>query len=506
MNFFKRARLYMIRKRGKSILLFIILFIMATAVLTGLALAGASDTAQKNLKKSLGGKFQISPDYSESNPHMHTEIVEDNAILYPLEQITPEIVEQIKAIDGVTACDATCESLLEFDKITPFPGNIPIDEQFIRSLKCIGTWRSEDSTQFTGGELQLDQGRHISEKDTFTALISRDLAEKNNLAVGDTLSIKNKAGETFNIEIIGLFSQKQLERFNEQVTTYDKIQNQIFLDLKSMIAIENSDAITGFLDVTVTVDEPENIDRVIEDVKKIPGIDWSGYPITVDNAVYDSAAAALTQMSGLVTTFLLIILIVGAVVLSLILTLWARGRVHETGILLSIGISKISILGQYIAEVLIIAVAAFLLSYFSSGAIADNVGHLLLAQTPATTATAAGDTNAAAAPSTGDIDETAEPSTGDIDETTEPSVYGNATAAASGRDDTATTARSGNNKDGDSHTLPAGVTSVEMDIHIRLLDMVLLFAAGITVVILSAGIASISVMRMKPGEILAKMS
>ena len=34
--------------------------------------------------------------------------------------------------------------------------------------------------------------------------------------------------------------------------------------------------------------------------------------------------------------------------------------------------------------------------------------------------------------------------------------------------------------------------------------MVLLFAAGITVVILSAGIASISVMRMKPGEILAR--
>ena len=42
MNFMNRAWLYIVRKRGKSILLFIILLVMATFVLTALALVPLS--------------------------------------------------------------------------------------------------------------------------------------------------------------------------------------------------------------------------------------------------------------------------------------------------------------------------------------------------------------------------------------------------------------------------------------------------------------------------------
>ena len=57
MNFISRAWLYIIRKKGKSILLFIVLFIMATFVLTTLSLGTATEAAQQNLRKSLGGSF-----------------------------------------------------------------------------------------------------------------------------------------------------------------------------------------------------------------------------------------------------------------------------------------------------------------------------------------------------------------------------------------------------------------------------------------------------------------
>ena len=46
MNFMNRAWLYIVRKRGKSILLFVILLVMATFVLTALALGNASKAAQ----------------------------------------------------------------------------------------------------------------------------------------------------------------------------------------------------------------------------------------------------------------------------------------------------------------------------------------------------------------------------------------------------------------------------------------------------------------------------
>ena len=101
MNFISRAWLYITRKKGKSILLFIVLLIMATFVLTALALGNASDTAQQNLRKSLGGSFDVYFDYSENNPYLKVEQVEGGTIMYSTQQIAPELVQQLRAIEGV---------------------------------------------------------------------------------------------------------------------------------------------------------------------------------------------------------------------------------------------------------------------------------------------------------------------------------------------------------------------------------------------------------------------
>lgn len=55
-------------------------------------------------------------------------------------------------------------------------------------------------------------------------------------------------------------------------------------------------------------------------------------------------------------------------------------RTHETGILLSIGVSKVKVIAQHILETLMIAVIAFGLSYFSSGAIVQGTSNRLFSQ------------------------------------------------------------------------------------------------------------------------------
>ena len=67
-------------------------------------------------------------------------------------------------------------------------------------------------------------------------------------------------------------------------------------------------------------------------------------------------------------------------VLALFLTLRLRGRVHETGVYLAMGISKGAVLTQYLLEVLIVAVIALLISYGASSAISDQIGSRLLSQ------------------------------------------------------------------------------------------------------------------------------
>ena len=78
MNCLKRAYLYVTRKRGKSILLFLILLVTATFVLSGLCIGDATRQAQMNLRKNLGGAFDMTINYSEDNPYYRQEESEND--------------------------------------------------------------------------------------------------------------------------------------------------------------------------------------------------------------------------------------------------------------------------------------------------------------------------------------------------------------------------------------------------------------------------------------------
>ena len=342
MNFMNRAWLYIIRKKGKSILLFIILLVMATFVLTALALGNASKSAQEDLRKSLGGSFLIGFDYTENNPYLKVENVEGGTLMYSTQQISPELVEQIREIGGVTDCSATVESLAAFSSLELFTGNIPIEKEFRKSSKILSTWKSEELTRFTSGQLTLTEGRHIIPGDKNKGLISKDLADKNDLKVGDIIHTDRGV----DIEIVGLFIPKEIEGINDQVTTYDKIQNLVIADLTTMVDYENGPAIQGFNELMVSVDDPQNVEHIISKMKEISDVDWKGFSVLTDNENYENAASSLKQLSELVSTILIVVLIVSITILSLILTMWARSRIHETGVLLSVGICKLSILGQ----------------------------------------------------------------------------------------------------------------------------------------------------------------
>lgn len=433
MNFLNRARLYIVRKKGKSILLLIILIILSCAVLTALYIKNAADSTQNSLRQKLGGELFISFDYSESNPYLKTETNDDGIIMYSTEQISPNLVEKIREIQGVRYCSATVETLVCCPDLNLFKGNIPIDDKFSQSTKIKGVWKSEENTLFTSGQLTLTQGRHINANDKQKILISEDLAQKNHLKVGDIIT----ADKNIDMEIAGLFSPKTLESFNEQVTSYDKIQNLIIADLNTVISLENGPAIQGFNELCVSLFDPAGAEEITKEIQNIHDVDWQAFTITQNTEAYTNASEALSRLSALILTILIVLLITGTLVLSLILTMWSRTRIRETGILLSLGIKKISILGQYITEVLVIAAAAFALSCFPAGIMAKQTESLL---------------NKAA------------------------------------------------------HVSEISPENISLEVTVQPEEIGRLCVLGTGIVVLSTGIASISVMRLKPRDILSKMS
>lgn len=477
MSIIKRAFLYAARKRGKTILLFAILLIMATFVLTGLSIWKASEAAQLNLRQSLGGKFDIYVDW-ENSPYVVKEIIKDNEfdeetgktsnsfLIYSTVQLTPEEIAAINSVPGVKYSSARYDVLARFDNLSLFPGTVSVAENLQHRTKVFGVCGTETDELFTTGTLTLTEGRHITSEDQSVAIISGDLAEKNELHIGDyiTTHIYNPedddfTGEEMQVQIIGLFTPNVTEQLGETVTIFDKIQNRIFMDLQTSVKMNNDRINYGFSAVNVTIDDPQNMEQVVSAVKKLSVIDWNAFTIEIDNEVYEKAAAPLTTLNELVVTLLVVIIVVSAIILALILTLWTKTRIHEIGVFLSVGIWKSAVIGQYLTEVLLIAVFAFGLSYFTSDAVAGQIGNHLLEQSVQVEQ----EDNSGSTPSAVDV----------------------------GADTLI------------QKPLPTenGIqVSVEPD------SLALFYLIGFAIIIVAVSISSITVMRLNPREILSKMS
>lgn len=478
MGFIKRAFLYVTRKRGKSVLLFVILLVMATFVLTGLSIWKASEAAQLDLRQSLGGRFDVHVDW-ENSPYVVKENVKEEAggengksstsfIQYSTVQLTPDNIAAIKAVPGVKYCSARQAHLVPFAEFSLFAGTVATDAKYKSHTKVLGVCSTEEDELFTTGTLTLAEGRHISNGDSHVAIISQDLAEKSGLQVGDYItthgySLEDQAftGQEIRVQIVGLFTPNTVEQFGETVTTYDKIQNRVFVDLQTSVEIEGSEINYGFSAINVTIDDPQNMVQVVSEVKALPGIDWTAFTIQADNETYEKAAAPLATLNELVITLLVVIIVVSAVILALILTLWTKTRIHETGVFLSVGIKKSAIIGQYLIEVLLIAVLAFGFSYFTSNAVAGQIGNHLLEQSLQTA----------------------------------PEDVGNITAGAAAVDV------------GADHLIQKPLPAENgIEVSVGLGNLVQLYLIGLVIIIVAVSASSVTVMRLKPREILSKMS
>lgn len=471
MGTIKRAFLYVIRKKGKSILLFFILLIMATFVLTGLSVEKVSQMEQKNLREALGGEFCVSVELTESNPYFRMDDDGEGALdLYTELPVTQDMIDAIMGISGIEKYDASAQTLVSTN-LTIFPGNVPLKGDLNNKVYARTVAGTENNSFFQSGVMELTEGNHITGNEGNAAVISKDMADQNNLKIGSLISLK--ADEETEVKIIGIYEILKPDPVFESIVTYEKLENQIFIDTDTLQNLFG-DMPVGFYEVAFTVNDPAQLDSIMSEVKGLSAIDWRAFEVTADNQAYLDAAAPLQKLQAMMSSILWVILLVSTVILSLVLAMWGRSRIHETGVFLSLGIGKAGIIGQYLAEVLMIAVIAFGCSYFAGSAVAGQLANRLLQQNiPVSEEQAAGVT---ITPKDGFSEDVAVSIKDDPVPEVEVPIDG------------------------------AEADTEQISVAIDFYNMLQLCLIGIAVIILSVGISSLSVMHLKPREILSKMS
>jgi len=375
----KRAFFYTTRKRGKTLILLLTLFVISTFVLTGLSILAAADQSALSLRQSVGGSIKLELDRDNRQNWTYQQGIGGTMVGYTGTPITDADIEKVMGVKGIHSYNGVGDGsvfAIDFSFISGFSFGPGSDYSRLPSVS-----NSEYFNYFRRGAFKLVEGRHITPEDDHAVLISTALAERNGLNLSDTITVQccYDAGGYPNVslKIVGIY-ESTLDDGGFTTTSTDK-RNRLIIDHKAMQEIMMHDVIQYDNGVEFFVDDPRDIDKIAAQIQKLD-LDWNCFKLTVDNTAYEAVASSLTAMQNMVTGLIIGIVIVSIGILALILNMWIKQRTHETGILLSIGVSKVKIVAQYILETLMIAVIAFGLSYFSSGAIAQGTSNLLFSQ------------------------------------------------------------------------------------------------------------------------------
>lgn len=489
MSLFHRAFLYVTRKYTKSLLLFLILLVIATLVLSGAAIRDAAKTAQLNVRQALGGVFTLEQNTSDPGKWQSQQVGSYGSQSWyggaPLtEEIAERIAAQIPGIRGYNATytnyviaadqtDKTLELLESEGEDSGINGLLSDYGDFGSTVAAYASTNTAFDSYFAGGYLELTAGRHVTSEDGHAVLISQELAELNGLKVGDKLRLHMSefkasmmgvdVGKTkVEVEIVGLFHATA-----KSSTTLSNwsMDNSLYTTINVLRQVRPDTPDEGYEKIQFYVEDPGEMNNIVRQIQKLPDLDPTDFVVRVDSSAVDAVMEPLTNMRRLLTILIGLVLVIGAVLLYLVLSNRIQERAHESGVLLSLGLSKGNITVQYLTEVLLIAVLAFALSVAASGILARSVGNQLLDYTLA--------------------EETA------VSDSTPGKGMDGLTFSSSG--DYAPKFETRN-------------PMTQIQVSIQPVSVLILYIAGFLLICAAVVTAALPVLRMKPREILSKMS
>ena len=366
MNPTQRAWAYVSRKRLRSFILFLILFVLLAGISACLTLMKSNKTVENNLYRSLNTSFSIKR--IEADQTFQLSQLDNLKKINGLENPSPELETMAKLTDKEVV---TGEQTVQRDDVTDAEKNL---------VSLIALEDSSKDVSFTSAAFILKEVRHIEKGDRKKILIHEDLAKKNNLKVGDKISlspgqVEGNSGQTLDYEIVGIFSGQKQEKFTGLSSDFS--ENTVYTDY------ESSQTLLGTKEAQVTaarfyLENPKDMDGIIQEVEKL-SLENQGFQVEKGNKAFEQIKDSVSTFQTFLQIFLYGIMIAGVGALVLVLSLWLRERVYEVGILLSLGKGKGAIFSQFFLEVILVSMGAILPAFVAGNAITSYLLQTVLA-------------------------------------------------------------------------------------------------------------------------------
>ena len=434
MNFIQRAFRHLTRSKTKSLLLTLTFFLIANFVVVGFSISSAAAEAKTETRRKMNPVVEFTMNFDAwYEKYMSLDQEERKTFAYP--KPDPELVKKMLADSRVKSADWTRSTMGYADGFAPveiqrpqkeededdggmFSSSIVVSETLSGSgqkteqkpnLTLLGLL-SPQMNKLADGTWSLAQGRMITQEEiengSPVAIIDKRLAEANNLSVGDFIKIKLYSDEEMNaiadtqndnvldLEIVGILDSAE-ELSSEELqwaSEYSHPANQVLVPLP-LYAQRDLALMTLFHQANPKVMEakPEDYDPssvvfVLNDPLEVDAFrdqynqNLDEYLIMdANDEMYQRLSKPLDTLTVFSDLIVAVVLINAVVIITLVSALTLKTRETEIGVLLSIGVSKVKIVGQLFSELLITAMIGFALASVSGSMIAGSVGEKALA-------------------------------------------------------------------------------------------------------------------------------
>ncbi len=428
MNFIKRAFVGIVRKPGKAVILLVLIFILCNVIAGAISVKNALAQTKRALLEKMGAEVGLEIDW--------------------------EAVDKIEEFDYSTLWNCLDYSLMEKLAASPYVKVANYQNEAYLETVLYDTWVEAENEEYyetcgfnfigstrnalkaeEDGDIRIVEGRcynaaEIKNHD-FVVIISQSLAERNNLAVGDTFDIVESVWEwdeetwestehkldPVTATIIGIYENLKQQEDDPgyinggdviyyDMDTANETDDGVIIDVPDIGVIpvyednpiyttsgaisdyitfyNNSTKALGMEDYTMSdnvemtflIDSIDNLDLFESENK---GLLPLGYKFTDNRENLSEVAKPMQNMTLIANIILYVAVGATVMIITLLITLFLKDRRREMGIYLSLGERKWHIAVQILTEVLVVAVVAVSLSLFSGNVLAKGLSQDLLA-------------------------------------------------------------------------------------------------------------------------------
>ena len=383
-----RAWLAIVRKPRRNAIIVLIMTLVLSALVSQAGISASAESARDHIQSSIGLGFTVQaktrgetlPEQSNANSSSDTNSeassdtkVSNSAIPQDLganEGIDSSQIRKFAAIAGVKTVVEEREVLatpVGKQLVLPTQGPRLDDDVLAHAAGITGTTDSRLSQGFQEGLYRLEQGEHITDRSSGRAIVHRDFAKKNNLKIGSTITLKQ--GFNVKVRVVGIFAGKLQTK---GALPSDASENRIFTDLSSALSLAGSSK-RGVL--RCMVERSDLLDSAMRHAKSIAG-KWAD--VEQNASQLSGVISSVNSVQQLVLMIFVALSLVGILVLGLVLVFWVRSRMHEIGVLMSLGLSRAIIVSQLLVEIVILNLVSFVISLGLGAAFSGIIGSAIL--------------------------------------------------------------------------------------------------------------------------------